>query len=93
MTEIAEEVFYQAVLICSWIIVAFCFFAGLGLLLFPKATMRLNNALNRSFDSKGLEKVLTKQIEADQWIIGKRVMVGICALVVSIVFVLQLVIG
>ena len=86
-----EETFKLVVRVCSWIIVVSCFLSGFGFLIFPKAMVRLNRALNRSFFAKVLVEAIEKPIDIDQWIIGHRIVVGIVALVVSIVFFLQLV--
>jgi len=84
------EIFFQVVMICSWIIVAFCFLGGLGLLFVPKVTAKLNRVLNRSFSTEALEKALGKSVDADKWIIGNRIVVGVVALVGSIIIFIQL---
>ena len=86
----AEETFYLVVRVCSWIIVAFSFLVGLGLLLVPKVIAKLSRSFNRSFPTDALEKALEKPIEADKWIVGHRIVVGMVALVISIVIFIQL---
>ena len=88
-----EEIFELVVRVCSWIIVAFSFLGGLGLLFVPKVMAKLSRALNRSFPTDALQKVLEKPIDADQWIIGHRMVVAVVALVVSIVIFIQLMVG
>jgi len=79
------ETFVSVVRVCALIIAAICFLGGLGFLIFPKAMVKLTGALNRSFSIDRLQRALEKPIDVDRRVIGIRVVVGIIALVVSIV--------
>ena len=84
------ETFELVVRVCSWIIVAFCFLMGLGLLVAPKAIVKLSRVLNRFFSTERLREAIEKVVDSDQWIVGHRITVGIIALVVSIIIFLQI---
>lgn len=88
-----EEIFFQAVRVCSWIIVWFCFLGGFGLLVVPKFMVKLNRVLNRSFPTDALQKVLERPIDGDKWVVGHRIVVGVIGLLISIIIFVQLMVG
>ena len=86
------ETFELVVRVCAGIIVVSCFLVGLGLLVVPKAMVKLNRVLNRIFSTERLNKALEKPVDVDQWIIGHRIVFGIVAMAVSIILFFSLVI-
>ncbi len=59
---------------------------GVGLLWVPESVQKLSHRLNVSHDpSNALRKVIDKEISSDRWIIGNRRVLGIIALLISVV--------
>jgi hypothetical protein len=69
----------------SWVVTIMCFLAGIGFLFFPKSMSRVSQTMNKTFHPlENLEKALEKQI-SDKWIVSSSKVLGVIALIISVV--------
>lgn len=69
----------------SLVVTVMCFLAGIGFLFFPKSMNRISQTLNKTFHPlENLGKTLEKQV-SDKWIVSSSRVLGVIALVFSVV--------